>query len=697
MLIKNTRTKLPGSLKRLIFFGLLLTLSIAALANDFVGPDDELMNLSLEELLNLEVTTVSRRSQSLSTASAAVFVITDQDIRRSGANSIPDVLRMVPGVSVAQIDGNKWAVTARGFNGRFAGKLLVLMDGRTLYTPLFSGVFWDVQDVSLESIARIEVVRGPGATLWGANAVNGVINIITKPASESRGGYAHAGVSSEGGNEAVFRYGGSLSTETDYRLYFKHLDRAGNRDLANNPTADDWRSTRIGLRIDSKRSDRDSLMFMTEHYDSSMGETIFSRSVLPPYESIVDSEKRADGHVAQLSWTRTLSDDAAMTLQGYYDHRDRALDSGFRFSMDTFDLDFQHAFTARIKHEIVWGLGYRHNTDEIGNGFGMALSPTTRAQKWASAFIQDEIALSPDNLYLTVGSKFEHNSFSDKEIEFEPNIRLRWKISQTSTAWASISRAVRLPSRGDLDSRAVTAVLPPLSPLNTAPVPIVISVSGSPNARSEELTAYEFGYRSQPTANLALDVALFFHDHDDERNISQGVPVCAPSAIPVAADPLCVLSAQHIENPFHLGNGGTSESYGIEIVADWAPTSWWRLQTSYSRLKFSDSGKPSAPAIGTLTQDSPEHQLSARSLMNIGSNTEFDLWLRYTDELQSLQIDSYLTLDARLGWSPRPGLQLSIGGRNLLEGAHREFVSEIRDVVPVQLERRAYIEARWSF
>ena len=240
MFIETWRIKLQYFLSYVSLLGVLLTLPSGAFASELAESENGLMDLSIEELLDLEVTTVSRRKQSLSSAAAAVFVITEQDIRRSGASSIPDALRMVPGVNVAQIDGNKWAVTARGFNGRYAGKLLVLMDGRTLYSPLFSGVFWDVQDISLESIERIEVIRGPGATLWGANAVNGVINIITKPASDSRGGYVNAGISSEGGTEAVFRYGGSLSTGSDYRVYAKHLDRDGNRDLSGNPTADDW-------------------------------------------------------------------------------------------------------------------------------------------------------------------------------------------------------------------------------------------------------------------------------------------------------------------------------------------------------------------------------------------------------------------------------------------------------------------------
>ncbi|MFQ5982200.1 MAG: TonB-dependent receptor plug domain-containing protein, partial [Woeseiaceae bacterium] len=441
----------------------------------------------------------------------------------------------------------------------------------------------------------------------------------------------------------------------------------------------------------------DSLTFVTERYDSTMGETVFNRSVLPPYQSIVDTEEWAVGSFAQISWRRTLSEKSEMTLQTYYDHRHRHAFLYDSFSVDTVDLDFQHAFKVGKRNDIVWGLGYRHNSDEMENGFSISLNPTERTQHWVGAFVQDEIALIPDSLYLTVGSKFEHNSFSAQSVEFQPNVRLRWNTGETGTAWASISRAIRLPSRGDLDGRVVSAVLPPVGPPNTAPIPLVIGAQGNPDLLSEELIAYEVGYRIQPTDDLALDVALFLHDHDKERSLGQGIPVCVPSGVPIYVDPLCVLAAQYIDSPFPLDNRGTNESYGIEAFADWTPTSWWRLQTAYSSLRFRDRAAPATPTSDALTQDSPEHQLSIRSLMNFGSNTEFDLWLRFTDELENIGVDSYLTLDARLAWSPTPRLRLSVVGRNLFDDAHQEFVSEIRDVVPVQLERRAYLEASWNF
>lgn len=696
MIIVKSIAGKPAALLASALAACALTLNARAQTAPFDDPPGDLIDLSLEELLNVEVTSVSRRSQSLSTAAAAAFVVTEQDIRRSGATTIPDVLRMVPGINVAQIDGNKWAVTARGFNGRFAGKLLVLMDGRTIYSPLFSGVFWDMHDVSLESIERIEVIRGPGATLWGANAVNGIINIITKSAGSTQGGFVHAGVSTTGGNAAVLRYGGKTSDSTDYRVYAKYSDRDPNQGTLGNPVADGWQSVRLGLRTDSDLSPNDHLMFIAEAYDGTLGETVFDRTPLPPYESIVDAEEETNGFYAQLAWSRSLANESQMTLQAHYDHSDREAYFYDGFTVDTFDMDFQHGFRAGDRHEIVWGLGFRYTDDEMMSGFSMGLDPASRSQTWASAFLQDEIELSADNVYFTVGAKFDHNSFSQNDVEVQPTIRIRFNAGESGTAWASISRAIRLPSRGDLDGRAVSVVIPPLVPPNQAPVPLVIGINGNPEQESEELIAYEFGYRRQASDNIAIDIALFYHDHNTERSTVQDAPVCMPSGTPTFVDPLCVLSAEYVDASLTLGSDANNESYGMEVVVDWTPTDDWRLQAVYSGIQFADSRPPVGFATN-FVQPTPEHQLSVRSLMNIGDKSEVDIWLRYVDELESISVDEYVELDARFGWSPSDRLQLSIVGRNLLDDAHQEFISEIRDIVPVAIERRAYIEMRWSF
>ena len=679
-----------------LLIGTLASLLLSALPGTLIAEDD-LMDMSLDELMNLEVTSVSRRPQSLSSAPAAVFVITQSDIRRSGANTIPDVLRMAPGVNVAQIDGNKWAVTARGFNGRFAGKLLVLMDGRTIYSPLFSGVFWDNHDIDLESIDRIEVIRGPGATLWGANAVNGVINIITKHSADTRGGHARAGFSN-GGGEAVLRYGGRLSDDWGYRVYGKYADLDGNRSTLGFDTADNWQSARLGLRLDRGAPGEDQLTIISEVQDGEMGATVFGRSLTPPYQSVLNNgAEESTSAFVLMAWNRSLDNGSNIALQGYVNHTKR---EGLLFEalqVDTFDLDFQHDLRLNEHHELVWGLGFRHTSDEMRNGFGQGLTPADDTQTWISGFIQDEIALPMDGVFLTIGTKLEDNTLSQEGLEVEPNLRLRWNMGENGTGWASVSRAVRLPSRGDVAGQAAVAIVPPLVPENPSPVPLLISINGNPEIAPEELLAYELGYRVQPTDQFTLDVALFLHDHDKGRSVAPSLPLCQPAGTSPLLDPLCVLSADYIEQPFIVVSSAREESYGIEIVADWWPRTWWRLQTTYSSLRFDRPDVPLNAFEALSLQPSPENEASVRSMMNIGEKTELDVWVRYVGELDGMIVDSYTTMDLRLGWSPIPGLQLSLVGRNLLEEYHAEFVSEIREVVPVEIERRAYLEARWSF
>ncbi len=662
------------------------------------GNPDELLDMSLEELLDVEITSVSKRSQSLSTAPAAVFVISQQDMRRSGAQTIPDALRMVPGMNVAQIDGNKWAVTARGFNGRYAAKLLVLIDGRSIYTPLFSGVWWDVQDISLDSIERIEVIRGPGATLWGANAVNGIINIITKSAAETHGGLASVGVGTEGGNEVAMRYGAAFNEQTHYRVFAKYHDRMGNSDLSGNPTADDWQSARLGLRVDRETGSGDSMMFVSEVYEGTMGSTVNDLSLQPPFLSIVDAEEEASGFYAQFAWNRILDSGSEMGLQVYYDHTDRDAYLYDSVTVDTIDLDFQYAFSLRDRHEIVWGLNYRYSDDQMVNGFSLALQPTSDSQRWTSFFIQDEYAVSPDRAYLTVGAKFEHHSFSQEDVEIQPNVRFRYHFGDSSTVWGSVSRAVRLPARGDRGAQVVSAIIPPLTPMNPAPVPVSVNLYGNPAYESEELVAYELGYRTSPSENLIFDVAAFFHQHDNERSIATGAPMCMPSGVLTFIDPLCVISAQYIETPLSIANSSGYESYGVELLADWTPTTWWRLQGVLSTLRRGeDEQQTPSPVPVAIVQESPEFQASVRSMMNFSQNTEFDLWLRYVDELPESGVDSYVTADLRIAWSPRDTLQIAVVGKNLFDPGHIEFISEVGDVVPVEIERRASVEFRWSF
>lgn len=402
----------------------------------------DLTNMSLEDLMNLEVTSVSKKEQKLSQTAAAIYVVTQEDIRRSGATSIPEVLRMVPGLQVARLSGSKWAITSRGFNGRFANKMLVLVDGRSVYTPTFSGVFWDVQDLLLEDVERIEVIRGPGGTLWGANAVNGVINIITKPAKETQGGFLTAGSGSEERGFGGFRYGGKLGRDIAYRLYSKYFNRSNLADMSGRNSPGGWDILRGGFRMDWKGTERDSLTLQGDIYNGHIRERNSSIvSLVPPFRRTLDSQTGVSGGNVMALWNRTFAGGSAMRLQMYYD-RTRHEDSSAVITsrgeiVDSSDLDFQHRFALGKRQDIVWGIGYRFTSDSVQNTFSVAFDPNHRATHLFSTFVQDEIFIVKDRLRLTVGSKFEHNDYTG--FEAQPSLRLLWTPNDRHTFWGAIS------------------------------------------------------------------------------------------------------------------------------------------------------------------------------------------------------------------------------------------------------------------
>lgn len=689
----------PLRYRAVLAFSLVAGCASVATAQERSVDFDSLMNLSLVELLDVEVTTVSRRGQSLSSAPAAVFVINQSDIRRSGAHSIPDLLRIVPGVNVAQIDGNKWAITARGVNGRVAGKLLVLVDGRSVYSPLFSGVFWDQHDMDLSSIERIEVVRGPGATLWGANAVNGVINIITESANTGAGGLASANLGADGSVTGVVRFGGSMGTDWNYRVFGKARDHEGNIDTAGNDTADTLQSSRVGLRIDRDRADADAMSFSAELYDSELGVTAIRATLTPPYQIVSNELEESAGGFAMFSWNHTVSDRSQFTFQAYYDDTTRDLLVDHEFGVETFDIDFQYEMLVGARHNVVWGAGYRRATDNVVTSTVLPINPPSREQRWKNAFVQDEIELKPDSLYLTLGTKLDDTNYTADHYEFQPNIRLRWNAGNNGTFWASAAKAVRLPSRGDLDGHVTTTVLAPLSAANPAPLPMALPIVGNPDLKAEALLSTEIGYRVQPTERFAVDIATFLFDYDRDRSTELQPTVCQPQGTVVALDPSCVASAQFLETPLLVGNGNSGETFGWEVVTDWWPTDSWRMQSTVSvlrrRSRTADPLDVGSAAVALL--GGPEYQATLRSMWNLGPKTELDMTVRYVDEIEQSGIDDYTAVDVRFGWTPAANVQLSVVGRNLVAGDHIEFVSELHDVVPIQILQRAYLEVLWSF
>lgn len=658
-----------------------LVASVSLAAERTPATARQLLDLSLEDLLNIEVTSVAKKSQPLSEVAAAAYVITQQDIRRSGVTSIPEALRLAPGVQVARIDANKWAVSIRGSNSRFANKLLVLIDGRSVYTPLFSGVFWDVQDTVLEDIERIEVIRGPGGTLWGANAVNGVVNIITKGAGETRGGLVSAGVGTEERGFGTVRYGGALGESAHYRVYGKYFNRDGGVELTGADGADDWDQARAGFRLDWQASAGDAMVLQGDIYDGKSGEKLQVPSPLPPFRTAVANDQDVAGGNLLARWTRSLADGSDMQLQLYYDRteRDSLL---FRETRDTLDVDFQHRFPLLRINDIVWGLGYRYTGNQVGNTALVAVDPDSRHDQVFSAFLQDEITLIPKRLRLILGSKFEHNDYTGFEIQ--PSARLLWSPAENHALWAAVTRAVRTPSPADRDVTADT-LIQGVASLPNLPLPVIARVSGDKHFDSEKLLAYELGYRMQLTESLALDAAAFYNDYDDARGSDIGEPVCDPSGIPLSSNPLCLFSAQRVVVPFSIENIPSATSYGFEVAADWRSTDRLRWKAYYAFL-----------AEKHIHPSSPRHYVSLRSAVDVRPTVHADLWLRYVDSVDDFDIDSYLTLDVRLAWQALKNLELAIVGQNLLEPKHQEFLSELGDV-PIAIQRSGYLQLRWQF
>jgi len=652
------------------------------------------MDLSLEELLQVTVTTAGRKPQSLSKTPAAIFVVSQEDIQRSGARTIPDILRMVPGIQVQQVDASSWAVTSRGSNGIFANKLLVLMDGRTVYSPIFSGVRWDIQDTDLASIDRIEVIRGPGAAMWGSNAVNGVINIITKNTRETSGFDADAAVSSLSSVETTARWSGAAGDDFNYRVYGKYFDRDGYAPEVDGNSYDDWDMWRIGGRFDWSLSANDELTLVAEAYGGSVGESQLDNSVIPPYQTINNRSADPSGEFALMNWTRTLSDTSDFQLKMYVDHSER---DGIAPEevLDTMDADFQHHFELANRHDLVWGVGLRSTEDKTNGGETFSLNPPDRTLRQYSGFIQDEIRLYRENVYLTLGTRVEKNSFSQSNTEWSPNARISWLINESNTIWGSVAKAVRTPSRVELDGRILGNVEPPFSNTNPFPMPFAITINGNPTMDSEEVIAYEIGYRAQPTKSVTLDVAFFYNDYKDLRTLVGQDVVCQPAGLPIN-DPACFFGPiDYAELQLIMTNQIDQDTKGMEISMSYGIRDWWRINGAYSYLKIDGADDIVLPV--SAGEDSPEHQLSLRSSMNIYSSTEFDLWLRYVDELQIQQVDSYVTLDARLNWGISDAWQVSLAGRNLLGSSHLEFREEFGLNQAVEIEREFIAEIRLQF
>lgn len=650
--------------------------------------DRELTQLSIEELMNIEVISTTKQAQPLADAASAIFVVTQEDLRRTGVTSVPEALRMVPGMQVARIDANKWAITARGFNGRFANKLLVLIDGRTVYTPSFSGVYWEVQDLLLEDIERIEVIRGPGASLWGANAVNGVINILTKHAVDTQGGLVSLTLGDEERAIVGLRYGGQIEDYAYYRVYGKYLERDDLIDRQGDDAGDDWDMQRAGFRLDWEPTSRHTFNVQGDLYQGSLDQNVPIPAFTPPFEQLQTDNIQTSGGYLQGRWEFAQSPTSRFQLQTYY-QREAREEAIAREDRDTIDVNFQHNFSWGKRHEIVWGLGYRYSQDDFIATNLFSWNPNRRNTHLFSGFIQDTLRLLDDRIVITIGSKLEHNDYTGWEIQ--PSLRALWAPHPKHRFWTAVSQAVRTPGRGEQDGRTRLFVIPPTTPNS---LPVLTVLNGDRSFDSEQLTAYELGYRTWPTENVSLDIVGFLNDYDDLLGIEAGTPFFESTP----NGPIITL-------PGSFNNESGGHVYGLELATTWRPLIYWQLQLAYTYL---DSALDLKRGTETRDKDStvPQHQMSLRSSHDLSDNLELDLWLRYIDELPGLpntrqdgrliRIDDYTALDLRLGWQPLKNLEMSLVGVNLLDSNRFEFVQEIYSF-PTQVERSLYGQIKWSF
>jgi iron complex outermembrane recepter protein len=665
------------------FLSVLLTGSTIA-QNSRNVPD--VTTMSMEDLMNLQVTSVSKRTQKVADAAAAIFVITQEDIRRSGATSIPEALRLVPGLEVARIDQNKWAIGSRGFNGRFDNKLLVLIDGRSVYTPLFSGVYWNVEDVMLEDVDRIEVIRGPGATLWGANAVDGVINVITKKAKSTQAAVVAAGAGTEERAAGGVRYGGKLGDNTYYRAYTKYFNWAPSAYPSGMTAHDGWDALRGGFRADWTPTGANSLTLQGDIYRTRFDETLTVASLSAPYSNTFANDGKYSGGNILGRWNHT-SEGSSMSLQMYYDNTTITDHSLFGDHQNILDIDFQHAFHVGDSQQFVWGLGYRSIHDKNDASFTVSLQPNQVTLNQFSTFLQDEISLVDNRLQITLGSKFERNEFTGFEIE--PNARLLWNLTPNQSIWTAVSRAVRTPALTEEGLRLNSTVIPPGTlPSNPTPFPEVVAVFGSHQFKSEDLLAYELGYRAQVTSNLTFDLATFYNNYTNLRSAEPGAPFVEGSPAPT-----------DIVIPFVAANKMSGGTYGVELFADWKVVPKWRLVGSYSYLQMDiHKNKDSLdPTPDNPNGSSPRHQWYLRSSIDLPKHFEQDTTLRFVDQLPSLNVPSYYSLDAHLGWRPVTSVELSIGGQNLLNNWHFEFMPDFVNTSPTVVKRSIFGSITFRF
>ena len=645
----------------------------------FCTPQFDLTDLSIEELANIEVISVSRTPQKQSRSAAAIFVVTAEDIRRTGVTSIPEALRMVPGLDVARLSSSKWAVSSRGFNSRYSNKLLVLVDGRSLYLPLFSGVFWENQDLYMEDVERIEVVRGPGASLWGANAVNGVINIITKHAKDSTGTQVVTGGGSYERGFARARFGESMGDKSFLRAYASYFNRNEMVNYHQDGLGDTWEKFQTGFRSDSEIGDSGNLTIQGDIYKGEISEESTIVNFFPPsYSESMELENETTGYNLLSRYTHRLRAGSEMALQVYYDAMDKE-EGTVHLEDHVLDVDFQFKMSPLGSHELIWGLAYRLYSDDVKSpNTGVAFATASRDDALYSSFIQDTVSFN-DKVQMILGSRFEHNEYTGTEIQ--PNARLLWEPSENHLLWTAVSRAVRTPSRGDNDIRFTYQVVPPGTAENPGPLPVAVTIWGLESYEAEELMAYELGHRLKSFDTFSLDSTAFYYRYDKLPTYEIGDRLPVLDNVP-----------PYVVQKMTVGNRMKAETFGVEIAANYQPYRFMRFLAAYTFFEADMKFEKTPAVVASIynDDDSPKHQASLRTTIDLPFNTEFDVWLRYVDDVLGGAIDSYTEMDIRLGWKATKHVELSVCGQNLLHESHGEFTENYVLNEPSEVPRSVY-------
>lgn len=675
---------------RLYLAGILFVIARVAFAapgGDYTQNDQQtvkqLKSLTLEQLSNIEITTTTKGPTNAFRSPVAVYVITGEDIRRSGVRTIPDALRLAPGVEVAQIDSNKWSIGIRGFGSRLSRSVLVLIDGRTVYTTLLAGTYWEVQDTVLADIDRIEVIRGPGGTIWGPNAVNGVINIITRSASETHGTRVDMGGGNVEQGFATFRYGAETKGGFNYRVYGKAFSR-GPMYHPDGRNFDDWRSLQSGFRSDWKHGEKNFFTVQGDIYKQTDGESVVATSYTPPYSSVIDANAHLSGGNILGRWTRTFSEGSDLQVQAYYDRTNRH-EPNFGDLRDTFDFDFvEHARITR--NDFTWGFGARISRgNDLQVVSGLTFTPAKRTDRLVTGFFQDELAIVPRRLSLTIGTKLLHTNFTN--FEPEPSARLLWTPNEKMSFWTAFTQAVRTPS--DAEHDFFLSGFLGLAPDGT---PFFARFNANRNFRPEHMNGYELGYRQLIGKRIYVDIATFYNHYRDLFSEDITGPVFLETTP----------SPTHFLLPAEFGNGLMGQTKGVEISPEWRPTSFLRLRGSYSYLHMNLEKSPNSLDVGSapgVVGSSPQHQVVAISSFDLPQAFSFDLDYRYVSSLPAQTVHAYSTADVRFAKRFTHGLEFAVVGRNLLQPHHAEFGTDpgttSSDITLVGMRRSAYVELTW--